>query len=271
MDPAAALYYPLSPYQYGGNSPINTIDIGGRLFVYVNGFMLGHWWAGNQPEKTFSSSGTIQNPAYSKYAPDRSFYSDGPRNNGELFNNDYWNGIPDEFVEKFEDKNKLFTNGSFTPSSSGQERFGAGYKNAQKLIKMLDNGDIKLTEGETIKIVGHSQGAAYAAGLATALLDHPTYKHLVEFVVYLAPDQPNQFRHPNGVPGYQFSTKSDWVSSTGPLAWLRNSKYQKIEGATWAQQRKSYFDSRGGHGADSWVLRIIMWASSYGIPVTVYE
>ncbi len=271
VDPAAALYYPLSPYQYGGNSPVNTIDIGGKLFVYVNGFMYNHWRAGNQPERTFTSQGTIQNPLYSEYAPDRNFYTDGPRNAGKLFEKDYWHGIPNQFSEIFKDQNKIFTNGSFTPGSSGSERFGEGYKNASKLIKKLENGDVKLSDGETIKIIGHSQGAAYAAGLATALLEHPVYKHLVEFVVYLAPDQPNQFNHPVGVPGYQFSTQSDWVSSTGILAWLRNSEYQKIDGATWAQQRKSYFDSRGGHGVDSWVLRIIMWASSYGIPVTVYE
>jgi len=271
VDPAAALYYPFSPYQYGGNSPVNTIDIGGKLFVYVNGFMYPHWRAGNQPERTFASQGTIQNPLYSEYAPDRNFYTDGPRNAGKLFENDYWHGIPSQLSKYFDDKNMLFTNGSFTPGSSGSERFGEGYKNASKLIKKLENGDVKLSDGETIKIIGHSQGAAYAAGLATALLEHPVYKHLVEFVVYLAPDQPNQFKHPEGVPGYQFSTQSDWVSSTGPLAWLRNSEYQKIDGAIWAQQRKSYFDSRGGHGVDSWVLRIITWASSYGIPVTVYE
>ncbi|MBU1368263.1 MAG: hypothetical protein KJ578_09230 [Bacteroidetes bacterium] len=271
VDPAAALYFSLSPFQYGGNSPINTIDIGGKLFVYVNGFMLDHWWAGMQSEKVFSTQGSISNPNYSKYAPDRNFYTDGPRNNGEVFNNDYWNGIPERFGDIFKDPHKIFTNGSFTPASSGQERFGMGYANAQKLIEKLKNGDIKLEEGETIKIVGHSQGAAYAAGIATALLEHSTYKHLVEFVVYLAPDQPNQFRHPFGVPGYQFSTHSDWVSSTGILAWLRNSSFSQIDGATWMQERGDYKGSRGGHGTDSWVNDIIQWAMSYGIPITVHE
>jgi RHS repeat-associated protein len=271
VDPAAALYYAYSPYHYGGNSPVNTIDIGGKLFIYVNGFMVDHWWAGQQPEQTFSSSGTINNPNYSKYAPDRNFYSDGPRNAGKSFENDYWHGIQGEFSKIFRDENMLFTNGSFTPSSSGSERFGEGYKNAQTLIEMLENGDVELTEGETIKIMGHSQGAAYAAGLATALLENPKYKHLVEFIVYLAPDQPNQFKHPNDVPGYQFSTESDLVSSTGPIAWLRNSKYSQIDGASWAEQRKYYNGSLGGHYTDSWVSNVVQWALSYGIPITVYE
>lgn len=168
IDPAAPIYYSLSPYQYGGNSPVNTIDIGGRLFIYVNGFMVDQWYAGEQSKTVFSSQGTIPNPLYSKYAPDRNFYADGPRNAGKLFKESYWGKIPEDFAIVFEDENKLFTNGSFTPGSTGAERFNEGFDNAQNLIKMLDKKDITLKDGETIKIMGHSQGAAYAAGLATA-------------------------------------------------------------------------------------------------------
>ncbi|MCO5255469.1 MAG: PE-PPE domain-containing protein [Lentimicrobium sp.] len=192
------------------------------------------------------------------------------QNAGKLFDKSYWEDIPIEFETIFDDKNKLFTNGSFTPTSSAGERFAEGFDNAQNLIKMLDKGDI-LEEGETIKIMGHSQGAAYAAGLAAALLQHPTYKHLVEFVVYLAPDQPNQFVHPAVVPGYQFSTMSDWVSSKGFLAWARDSGFELIDGATWASKRYYYQGSRGGHGVDSWVWEVLRWASQYNIPVTVVE
>jgi len=107
--------------------------------------------------------------------------------------------------------------------------------------------------------------------LATALLEHPKYKHLLEFVLYFAPDQPNQFSHPEGVPGYQFSTKSDLVSSTGPLAWLRDSKYSLIDGSQWALEREKYSGSRGGHGMDSLIREILDWAKNYGIPVYVFE
>ncbi len=273
VDPAATLYYGLSPYHYGGNSPINTIDIDGRLFIYVNGFMVDHWWAGKQSPSYLSPTGNfpMSNQNYSEYAPDRNFYSDGHRNAGKPFASDYWHGLQTRFIEEFKDENMLFTNGSFYPSTSGGTRFSEGYKNAQGLISMLEDGSVTLEEGETIKIVGHSHGAAYAAGIATALLEHPKYKHLLEFVLYLAPDQPNQFSHPDGVPGYQFSTESDWVSSTGPLAWGRGSKYSLIEGAEWAKQREKYKGSRGGHGADSWVREVVDWSRSYGIPVWVIE
>jgi hypothetical protein len=273
VDPAAALYYSLSPYHYGGNSPINTIDIDGRLFIYVNGFMVDQWWAGKQNQYTISPAGNtpMRNPNYSEYAPDRNFYTDGPRNAGQLFASDYWHGLQGYLAREFRDENMLFTNGSFYPTTGGRSRFNEGYRQAQNLIAMLDDRTITLGDGETIKIVGHSHGAAYAAGIATALMEHPVYKHLLEFVLYIAPDQPNQFRHPEGVPGYQFSTESDWVSSRRPLAWLRGSRYTLIEGAEWAIQREKHKGSRGGHGADSWVWPIVFWARSYGIPVTVVE
>ena len=73
------------------------------------------------------------------------------------------------------------------------------------------------------------------------------------------------------MPGYQFSTMSDWVSSKGILAWARNSSFELIDGATWASKRHYYEGSRGGHGTDSWVLEVVHWANHYNIPVTVVE
>lgn len=91
--------------------------------------------------------------------------------------------------------------------------------------------------GETIKIVGHSQGAAYAAGIATALANSK-YGGLMEFVDYLSPHQPGDFTHPSKVRGRQFSTENDRVSSKGGvLGWFLNlfnggSKLEQIEGTT---------------------------------------
>ena len=75
--------------------------------------------------------------------------------------------------------------------------------------------EITLKDGETIKIVGHSQGAAYAAGIASALAKHSKYGALIEFEDYLSPHQPGDIKHPSGVKGRQFSTKNDKVSSKG--------------------------------------------------------
>ncbi len=63
----------------------------------------------------------------------------------------------------------IHTNGSITPQSEANTRFTEGEKAGADLIKKLDAGEITLATGVTIKIVGHSHGAAYAAGIATAL------------------------------------------------------------------------------------------------------
>ena len=73
-----------------------------------------------------------------------------------------------------------------------------------------------MSEEETIKIVGHSQGAAFAAGMANAIANS-RYKSLLEFVDYLSPHQPKDFNNAAGIERRQFSTKSDQVSSKGFL------------------------------------------------------
>ena len=56
-------------------------------------------------------------------------------------------------------------------------------------------------------------GGAYAAGMAYALMQDPEYAHLLQFVDYLAPYQPKDFSHPNGVLGRQFVSSRDWIAS----------------------------------------------------------
>src|SRR5690606_17797942 len=53
IDNYSEVYYGLTPYNYGGNNPINTIDIGGNLFIFANGFMLNHWSSQNRIEPQY--------------------------------------------------------------------------------------------------------------------------------------------------------------------------------------------------------------------------
>jgi hypothetical protein len=69
-----------------------------------------------------------------------------------------------------------------------------------------------LDDKETIKIVGHSQGTAFAAGIVSVLAKHEKYSSRIEMVYYISSQQPAQFSHPENVPGIQFSTKWDQVS-----------------------------------------------------------
>src|SRR5690606_15512828 len=131
---------------------------------------------------------------------------------------DYW-GDPGEsgtirttINNHFGDNNNVFFNGSHHFRSKASDRYALGQKAGLVLIEQLKNGGIELANGETIKIVGHSQGAAYAAGMLAALAESE-YADRLEIGIYLSPHQPGDFEHPDGVFGVQFSTRSDWVSS----------------------------------------------------------
>src|SRR5690606_38329902 len=109
-------------------------------------------------------------------------------------------------------------------------RYNEGLTAGADLIAKLESGEITLKDGETIKIIGHSQGAAYAAGIATAL-SGSRYVSLIEFVDYLSPHQPGDIRHPATVKGRQFSTREDRISSKGWKAKaFGNSKWARIPG-----------------------------------------
>lgn len=269
LDKESEVYFALTPYNYGGNCPVNTVDIDGNLFIFANGFMVNQWMGGqnktiSQPcEWTRGRGGsiptkwkTVPNPNY--YAPDRGFYEKFPRNNGLSFK--YWKGVDEAYMKHYNDANAYYTNGSFTPMATANARFKEGELAGQQLLKKLESGDIVLKKDETIKIVGHSQGAAYAAGIASALANNAKYASLVEFVDYLSPHQPGDFKHPSGVYGRQFSTESDQISSKGWKAkTFGYSYYHKIYGANWGIERENYSGGYGGHMVETWLNDLLLY------------
>ncbi|WP_157986741.1 hypothetical protein [Chitinophaga alhagiae] len=78
----------------------------------------------------------------------------------------------------------------------------------------MDNGSITLGEKETIKIIGHSQGATFAVGMASVLAKHQKYSSRQEVVHYISVHQPDRFNHPANISGHQWSTLGDQVSSS---------------------------------------------------------
>lgn len=63
-------------------------------------------------------------------------------------------------------------------------------------------------------MVGHSQGAAYAAGLAQGLIE-AGYGDRIAMVDYIAAHQAGGFSHPLGIPGRQFGSTKDRFSGRG--------------------------------------------------------
>lgn len=272
IDNRSEVYFGLTPYNYAGNTPINALDPDGNLFVFANGFMKDQWLAGKQPSTIYFPRTNISYPNsdYSRYLPNRGFFTNGPQNNGSTFN--YWEGVDKAYQNTYDDHNAVYTNGSFTPGSTAETRFSTGAKAGRNLIEQLESGAIALKEGETIKIVGHSQGAAYAAGIASELAKHDKYGSLVEFVDYLSPHQPRDINHPAGVLGRQYSTESDQVSSTWPSAYLfGKSMFGKIEGTQWGMHRKNVKEGLGGHLVGTWLEDLTNLWRSQGINVNVHE
>gem|GEM_PF-3047296 len=265
----------LTPYNYCGNNPINSIEIGGNLFIFANGFMPEHYGKGQKYGFIENrQTGELRpNKGYEPYAPDRGFYEDGPRNNGKTFS--YWQGVDKEYMKynsDFEGEKAYYTNGSFTPNATANARYNEGLQAGADLIAKLQSGEITLKEGETIKIVGHSQGAAYAAGIASALAKHSKYGALIEFVDYLSARQPGDIKHPEGVKGRQFSTREDRISSKGWKAKLfGNSKWAPIPGTEMGVDRKDHPGKYHGHMVDSWLNDLVDFWRSIGIQVTDNE
>ena len=185
IDPHCEKYYSISPYAYCMNNPVNCIDPDGRLVIFINGFHAG----------------------------------DGGKK-------EYWgkNGIfANTVMDHLNDHNDLYRDGSvggvfnLTNNQDHRKRAKFGTKQAKIdaniIIKMITdpNGNIK----ETIKIITHSMGAAYAKGYLLELqrifikLGIPL--NVIEFEADFAPYQSgSQFTVVS--PTYQFSHSKDNVA-----------------------------------------------------------
>lgn len=107
------------------------------------------------------------------------------------------------------------------------EYFNVSRQRLEQQIE-LNEKDFVLSKSETLKIIGHSMGAAMAAGLATAVADDRTYRDRIEVVWYLAPHQPHEIKHPVGIVGFQSSSQSDIVASINELKIKAPNFYRRI-------------------------------------------
>lgn len=184
------------------------------------------------------------------FIPDRDAFGNKNRSeNGERLEdedyNEYWKQIDDKFEERFTgmapvSANTYYMDGSAGALSSAEDRYRYGLAAAQLVYQRYKANELSVVQDDngcitnTINIVGHSMGGAYAAGLARGLLNINEKQGKKVFdvraVYYLAPHQPMHFTHPSEIRGVQYSHEEDRVSSKGFIPWGSGSKLGPING-----------------------------------------
>ena len=214
-DPLSEKYFHISPYAYVANNPINAIDPDGKLVIFINGMHNG---------------------------------SQGGKS-------DYWNGFDLKVMEHLSDHRAIYKDGAIgglgnlaNNSSARTRRWHGtlqGRWDAESIVKMIsdENGNLK----ETIKIISHSMGAAYAKGYVQSLLEYLKENNIstdfIEFEADFAPYQPAQQKAVDGVITYQFSHKRDIVAGNKEM---EDSK-----------EMDTKFDKKQGHGISAFVNQIM--------------
>ena len=226
IDPEAKRYPGYSPYSYALNTPICATDPDGRLIIFIGGLRL---WVGQGDQRGYGYStsnsyqGIYNYDVYKYWSTDKNSFGRKA-------------DIAEGFISRIGDKNAWYTSGSSTWTSQPDYREEQGKEKAKMFNAMVQSGKIKLAKDETIKIVSHSQGDAFAEGFAEQILSYkdpegkPMYK--IEAVYFITPHQPDKFTfNLPSVRGVQYSHPRDAVASNAPW-WLPNggSKYSKIVG-----------------------------------------
>ena len=198
MDQLSEKYTSVSPFNYALNSPQNAIDPDGKRVIFVNGHYNIIAWA-----LLWASP-------------------NGPKEQ-------YWNFFDSraisaarDFVRASRHESNYFVDGSslIGVDQDGADRHSLGWRYAEENYDKLVKG---MKKGETFRFVSHSEGGAFAAGMAAYLnfragLEWNKDPHLVTDMLYLSPDEVEDFESPSDVPNsHQLHYKNDPMSDAKPL------------------------------------------------------
>ena len=123
-----------------------------------------------------------------------------------------------EFLNSEAEKDIFIDGSSFMGiGSDGTDRFNRGYQEVYNNIDKYES--LLMSRNETFKIISHSEGGAYGAGIAQALIDKG-YK--VETLLSLSPDEATDYSVPRQPTTYQIHSNFDVVS---PFAVPRGTDY----------------------------------------------
>ncbi|WP_229802483.1 RHS repeat-associated core domain-containing protein [Echinicola pacifica] len=181
VDILADAYVDFSPYAYVLNNPLKFVDPDGKKVLYVNGYWQDTWLGKNvigssKPGRGYWGNGFVRGAS--------KFFNDGQRGNGMFIDgSSQWGG-----------------------DESGSERYTRGYEYAKK---HYDELIADMRQDETFKLVTHSEGGAYGAGIAQYLIDQGK---TVGTILHLSPDEADEFDNPENTTTYQLGYGGDWVT-----------------------------------------------------------
>ena len=230
QDPLQEQFYGWSSYNYCMNNPIGAIDFEGKLVIFINGM---YWLPGQGKEKYWKSYNDFDKKVMNHLKDHNSMYIDGSIG-----------GVSTLLLGIFDSN----------ISASARENHGKrqGKFEAPNIINRItdENGNIK----ETIKIITHSMGAAYAKGYVKALVDYMIKNNIplsaIAFEADFAPYQPTHQEAVPGVDTYQFTNFYDGTASS---SWLF-SPYGYIKGARFIN---TDFDRNKGHSLTDFEQQIL--------------
>ena len=194
LDPLAQKYPFASPYNFVLNTPIQAKDPDGKLVIFVNGYQ------GPVSDVLFSFTNIFLKASR--------FFTGERIEMVDRFN--YWGRMDSKFMQRIGDYNSVYADASSSAVSTEAYRNERGKNAGRALLKKIESGEVKLKPGETIKMVSHSQGPAYAAGMAEVLVI-AGYK--VEVSYNIAPKQPGDIKNSKQIGRIvQYSSPNDFIA-----------------------------------------------------------
>ena len=200
VDPLQADYPSASPYNFALNTPIQAYDPDGRLVIFVNGYNGSKALARDYFDFTtfFRMLGRV-------FKTEEIWSTD---------KNDYWGSLDNGMMDRIGDHNVVYADASSHALSTADYRASRGKEAGEALLKKIEAGEVIVKAGETIKIVSHSQGSAYAAAMSKVLTDA---KYKVEVEYNFAPKQPEDISITKAMRKVQYSSKKDRIAKQSKM------------------------------------------------------
>ncbi len=251
MDNLSELYFSNSSYVYALNTPIQAVDPDGNLVIFINGQHTGdgargyqngkNWRGSNSYWRNFDSSKSNWISQPNKIAFDAQMMS-----HLNDYNAIYRDGSMGGFSNTLTGGGNIILGGLGTlfgkSNLNASNRINGGYnqgiKDAKQIIANLER-DSQGNIIESIKIISHSMGGAYAKGYAKALLDYAKENKVkgvvIAFEADFAPFQPDEQKAVNATNmgnTLQFSHSKDMVAGNKPMegAVIQNTSSDKNQG-----------------------------------------